>query len=69
MDTPSLADTPVIDLATLTGAQKVALGNHIAAVLGTDDAVELVTAAAEAALPLRKRVQGCLKFVLAKIRP
>jgi leucyl aminopeptidase len=39
----------VVDVATLTGAQRVALGNHIAAVLGTDDAVELVEAAADAA--------------------
>ena len=39
----------IVDLATLTGAQKVALGNHIAAVLGTDDAVQAVLDAAEAA--------------------
>ncbi len=39
----------VIDIATLTGAQRVALGNHIAAVLGTDEAVEAVEAAADAA--------------------
>ena len=36
----------IVDLATLTGAQKVALGNHIAAVLGTDDAVQAVLDAA-----------------------
>lgn len=39
----------VVDIATLTGAQSVALGRQIAALLGTDDAVELVSSAAEAA--------------------
>ncbi len=39
----------VVDIATLTGAQRVALGNHIAAVLGSDDAVGMVEAAADAA--------------------
>ncbi len=39
----------IVDLATLTGAQKVALGNHIAAVLGTEDAVQAVLEAADAA--------------------
>jgi leucyl aminopeptidase len=40
----------IIDLATLTGAQIVALGNEIAAVMGSDDAlVDEVRAAADAA--------------------
>lgn len=39
----------VVDLATLTGACMVALGRKIAGVFGTDDAVEQVRAAADAA--------------------
>jgi leucyl aminopeptidase len=39
----------VIDVATLTGAAKVALGAEIAAVFGTDDARDLVVDAAESA--------------------
>jgi leucyl aminopeptidase len=42
-ETPDL----IVDLATLTGACMVALGEKIAGVMGTDDAVETVTAAAE----------------------
>lgn len=39
----------VVDLATLTGSCMVALGRKIAGVFGTDDAVEQVLAAAQAA--------------------
>jgi leucyl aminopeptidase len=45
-----LAPTAMIDLATLTGGQIVALGYRIAALLGTDDALlSAVEAAGEAA--------------------
>jgi leucyl aminopeptidase len=39
----------IVDIATLTGACKVALGDKIAGVMGTDDAVEQVTSAADLA--------------------
>jgi leucyl aminopeptidase len=39
----------IIDIATLTGGQRVALGPEVAAVLGTDDAVARVIAAGAAA--------------------
>ncbi|NMR21311.1 leucyl aminopeptidase [Cellulomonas fimi] len=38
----------VLDIATLTGAQMVALGNRVSAVMGTDDVRAEVTTAAEA---------------------
>ncbi|ACV09116.1 leucyl aminopeptidase [Jonesia denitrificans] len=40
-DNPDL----IVDIATLTGAQMIALGNRVAAVMGTDAAVEEVLAA------------------------
>lgn len=39
----------IVDVATLTGACMVALGKRIAGLMGTDDAVEMVNAAAEQA--------------------
>lgn len=47
----AVADGPdlVMDVATLTGAAIVALGKRTAAVMGTDEAREIVLAAAEAA--------------------
>ena len=39
----------IIDIATLTGGQRIALGPEVAAVLGTDDIVERVIAAGAAA--------------------
>ena len=36
----------VIDMATLTGAQKIATGTHIAALLANDEAIELAAVAA-----------------------
>jgi leucyl aminopeptidase len=44
-ETPDL----IVDMATLTGACIVALGERIAGLMGTDDAVERVSAAADAA--------------------
>jgi leucyl aminopeptidase len=39
----------IVDIATLTGSCKTALGEKIAGLMGTDDAVAMVAAAAEAA--------------------
>lgn len=63
----------IIDVATLTGAAVVALGNRYAAVMGTDDLVATVTAAASAAgesvwpMPLPEEMRGMLKSDIADI--
>jgi leucyl aminopeptidase len=64
----------VVDVATLTGAAKVALGAEIAAVFGTDDARDLVVAAAEAAgehvwpMPLHSAYRSHIDSTVADIK-
>lgn len=65
----------IVDLATLTGAQVVALGNDVAAVMGTDDAlVEALLAAGEAAgephwrLPLVASYREHLESTVADLK-
>ncbi len=63
----------VLDIATLTGAQVVALGNRVSAVMGTDDVRTEVTAAAEAAgelfwpMPLPEELLGGLRSKVADL--
>ncbi len=63
----------VLDIATLTGAQVVALGNRVSAVMGTDDARGEVVAAAETAgeqfwpMPLPEELLGGLKSKVADL--
>ena len=70
-----MAPDAMIDLATLTGAQVVALGDHVAAVMGTDDA--LVQALQDAAdrsgeqvwpLPLVEAYEETLKSPIADLK-
>ncbi|GEK19675.1 leucyl aminopeptidase [Cellulomonas xylanilytica] len=63
----------VIDIATLTGAQVVALGHRVSAVMGTDDVRGEVVAAAEASgeqfwpMPLPADLRAGLKSKVADI--
>ena len=63
----------IIDIATLTGAQVMALGNRVSAVMGTDGAVEEVLAASEAAgeqfwhMPLPEELRPTLDSQVADI--
>jgi leucyl aminopeptidase len=63
----------VLDIATLTGAQVVALGNRVSAVMGTDDVRAEVLAAAEAAgeqfwpMPLPEELLSGLKSKVADL--
>ncbi|WP_298456917.1 leucyl aminopeptidase [uncultured Cellulomonas sp.] len=63
----------VLDIATLTGAQVVALGNRVSAVMGTDDVRAEVTAAAQASgeqfwpMPLPDELLAGLKSKVADL--
>ncbi|WP_315097362.1 leucyl aminopeptidase [uncultured Cellulomonas sp.] len=63
----------VIDIATLTGAQLIALGNRVSAVMGTDDVRGEVVAAADASgeqfwpMPLPADLRAGLKSKVADI--
>ena len=63
----------VIDVATLTGAQMVALGSRVSAVMGTDDMRETVVAAAQRSgeqfwpMPLPADLRPSLKSQVADI--
>jgi leucyl aminopeptidase len=63
----------VIDIATLTGAQLVALGSRVSAVMGTDDVRGAVVAAAEEAgeqfwpMPLPSELRGQLESKVADL--
>jgi leucyl aminopeptidase len=63
----------VLDIATLTGAQVVALGHRVSAVMGTDDVRAEVVAAADAAgeqfwpMPLPEELRATLKSKVADI--
>ena len=63
----------IIDIATLTGAQMVALGSQVGAVMGTDDAREEVVAAANEAgeqfwpMPLPAELGESLKSQVADL--
>lgn len=67
------APDAVIDIATLTGAQMVALGNRVSAVMGTDDVRAEVVAAAQDAgeqfwpMPLPADLRAGLKSKVADI--
>lgn len=71
----AVAEEPdvVVDVATLTGAQIVALGRRVAAVMGTDDARDDVVAAAAAAgeavwpMPLPEDLKSGLKSTVADL--
>ncbi|MCL2092062.1 MAG: leucyl aminopeptidase [Micrococcales bacterium] len=71
----AVAEEPdlVVDVATLTGAQIVALGRRVAAVMGTDDARDDVVAAAAAAgesvwpMPLPEDLKPGLKSTVADL--
>ena len=64
----------VLDVATLTGAQIVALGDHVAAVMGTPDLREEVVAAAQRAgesfwpMPLPAQLRATLDSPFADLR-
>jgi leucyl aminopeptidase len=63
----------VVDVATLTGAQMVALGSRVSAVMGTDDMREAVVTAARASgeqfwpMPLPADLRASLKSQVADI--
>ena len=63
----------VVDVATLTGAQIVALGNRVSAVMGTDEARSTVLAAAAEAgesfwpMPLPEELRGSLSSPVADL--
>lgn len=63
----------VLDIATLTGAQMVALGNRVSAVMGTEDVRDAVKAAADATgeqfwpMPLPEELAAGLKSKVADI--
>src|SRR5665648_1025431 len=63
----------VVDIATLTGAQMVALGSRVSAVMGTDTLREQVVAAATAAgeqfwpMPLPAELRSSLKSAVADL--
>ena len=71
----AVAEKPdvVIDIATLTGAQMIALGNRVSAVMGTDDVrAEVVTAAGASGeqfwpMPLPADLRAGLKSKVADI--
>lgn len=64
----------IVDVATLTGAAKVALGAEIAAVFGTDDARDIVVDAAESAgehvwpMPLHSAYRSHIDSTVADIK-
>jgi leucyl aminopeptidase len=64
----------VLDIATLTGAQVVALGNRVSAVMGSDDVRAEVTTAAETAgelfwpMPLPEELLAGLKSKVADLQ-
>lgn len=66
------ADT-IIDIATLTGAQMVALGTRVAGVMGSDEVREQVVAAADRSgelaweMPLPEELRASLKSKIADI--
>ncbi len=63
----------IVDIATLTGAQMVALGNQVSAVMGTEETRGQVVAAAEAAgeqvwpMPLPEELRPSLKSQVADL--
>ncbi|WP_454858102.1 leucyl aminopeptidase [Promicromonospora soli] len=63
----------VLDIATLTGAQMVALGNRTSAVMGTDDVRDEVKAAADASgelfwpMPLPEELKSNIKSKVADV--
>jgi leucyl aminopeptidase len=63
----------IVDVATLTGAQMVALGNRVSAIMGSDELVERVHAAAERAgeqfwpMPLPEELRASLDSQVADI--
>lgn len=63
----------LVDVATLTGAQMVALGNAVSAVMGTDELRGAVVAAADAAgeqfwpMPLPEELRPSLKSAVADL--
>ena len=63
----------IVDIATLTGAQMVALGNQVSAVMGTDDIRQAVVQAAGASgeqfwpMPLPEELRPSLKSTMADI--
>jgi leucyl aminopeptidase len=63
----------IVDVATLTGAARVALGERYAGLMGTDDALERVRSAAEAAgelvwpMPLPQELRTLLSTEVADI--
>lgn len=63
----------IIDIATLTGAQMVALGTQVSAVMGTDDTREAVVASADQCgeqmwpMPLPKELLGPMASTVADI--
>ncbi|MFI6425162.1 leucyl aminopeptidase [Promicromonospora sp. NPDC050880] len=63
----------VLDIATLTGAQMVALGNRTSAVMGTDEVRDEVKAAADAAgelfwpMPLPEELKANIKSKVADV--
>jgi leucyl aminopeptidase len=71
----AVAEEPdlVVDVATLTGAQVVALGRRVAAVMGTDAARDAVVAAAATAgeavwpMPLPEDLKSSLKSTVADL--
>ena len=71
----AVAESPdvVLDIATLTGAQMIALGNRVSAVMGTDDVRAEVVAAAGASgeqfwpMPLPADLRAGLKSKVADI--
>ncbi len=71
----ALEDNPdlIVDIATLTGAQVVALGERVSAIMGTDDArAELVTAAGTSGeqfwpMPLPEELRAGLNSKVADI--
>ncbi|HLS26460.1 MAG TPA: leucyl aminopeptidase [Beutenbergiaceae bacterium] len=63
----------IVDIATLTGAQMVALGNQVSAVMGTEETRDQVVAAADASgeqmwpMPLPEELRPSLKSSVADI--
>ena len=69
----ALAPDLIIDIATLTGAARVALGERYAGLMGTKDAVEQIVASAKATgelvwpMPLPEELRSLLKSDVADI--
>jgi leucyl aminopeptidase len=69
----ALAPDLIIDIATLTGAARVALGERYAGLMGTNDAVEQIVASAKATgelvwpMPLPEELRSLLKSDVADI--